>query len=100
MPRLTELDLTANTIEVLPEEIGELAESLETLKLGRNMLTSLPGSIGGMQTLKVLEVYDNQLRRLPRSLRRLKMLEVLKLDNNPLEKPPGKVCGRGRIHVF
>lgn len=100
MPRLTELDLTANTIEVLPEEIGELAESLEILKLGRNMLTSLPGSIGGMQTLKVLEVYDNQLRRLPRSLRRLKMLEVLKLDNNPLEKPPGKVCARGRIHVF
>jgi hypothetical protein len=47
--------------------------------LNRNVIESLPASIGEMDSLQVLELWDNEIGTLPEEIRNLKHLKVLEL---------------------
>jgi Leucine-rich repeat (LRR) protein len=69
--RLTELNLSSNSLTEIPTEVFEL-EWLETLNLASNQLTSVPESIS-----------------------RLTNLSYFNLGSNPLEDPPIEIAKKG-----
>jgi len=52
---LSDLSLTANNLDCLPEEIGDLSQ-LVVLRVDDNRLASLPDSIGRLSRLEELQV--------------------------------------------
>ena len=52
---LSDLSLTANNLDCLPEEIGDLSQ-LTVLRVDDNRLSSLPDSIGRLSRLEELQV--------------------------------------------
>jgi Leucine-rich repeat (LRR) protein len=58
--RLTQLDLSSNSLTEIPTEVFEL-EWLETLNLGNNRLTSVPESITRLTNLSQLDLCFNPL---------------------------------------
>lgn len=78
---VTELEIWGKESTTLPESIGNL-ESLKNLDLEHNELTTLPESIGKLKRLTYLYLYDNQLETLPDSFSNLTMLKELDLRGN------------------
>eukprot|EP01088_Endostelium_zonatum_P020081 TRINITY_DN722_c1_g1_i1.p1 TRINITY_DN722_c1_g1~~TRINITY_DN722_c1_g1_i1.p1 ORF type:complete len:2287 (+),score=512.39 TRINITY_DN722_c1_g1_i1:319-7179(+) len=62
---LKKLDLHANKITTLPEEMGELY-LLEELYLEANQLEFLPVSLGSLKYLQVMSLKDNPLTMIPK----------------------------------
>lgn len=62
-----QLQLSCNSIDVLPDEIGNLIK-LKKLSLAENELKALPSTMSKMKDLAVLDVSQNQIRELPREL--------------------------------
>ncbi|KFM63022.1 hypothetical protein X975_13772, partial [Stegodyphus mimosarum] len=81
--KATNVDLSCNLIERLPEEIGSLTH-LVKLDLSKNKITELPPSFGNLKNLEYLDLYANEIVDLPISFYRLKKLSWLDLKNNPL----------------
>jgi internalin A len=81
--RLTELDLSSNSLTEIPTEVFEL-EWLETLSLWNNQLTSVPESITRLSNLSTLDLGGNQLTSVPESITRLTNLSTLNLSRNQL----------------
>jgi len=88
--RLTELDLSSNSLSAIPTEVFEL-EWLETLNLSRNQLTIVPESIARLTNLSVLVLYANQLTSVPEAISRLTNLSQLYLGNNQLTSVPESI---------
>src|SRR5687768_4333546 len=59
-----ELDLSELGLEVLPPEVGQLA-NLQTLYLYGNQLSALPPEIGQLTNLQRFNLNSNQLSALP-----------------------------------
>lgn len=90
LPHLKIFSAVGNRLAVLPDSIGELSE-LETLLLGKNLLRTLPHSIGNLKNLKFLSCYENNLEILPDELWTLSHLEELFLVHNQLSLVPTAV---------
>jgi Leucine-rich repeat (LRR) protein len=82
---LTDLNLSKNHIDVLPDSIGNLGHNLISIDISNNYLTQLPDSIGNLFILENLNLADNQLDNLPVSFRMLTNLKWLNLNGNPLD---------------
>lgn len=63
-PRLELLDISRNSLDWIPEEIGELSR-LRHLDLSRNELRSLPDTMRHLRDLHTLDVSCNRLVALP-----------------------------------
>jgi Leucine-rich repeat (LRR) protein len=117
---LTFVDLSLNAIAALPPAIATLAESLQTLKLAHNALTTLPDELCALGCLKLLDVGHNRLvdlptglgdmtalvsvtlshnrvASLPSSVGSLALLEVLAADNNEIAALPDELCRCTRL---
>lgn len=81
------LDLRNQNLTSLPPELFELTD-LTVLILDNNQLQSLPSEISKLQKLSVLNLRNNQLRELPASLTSLTGLRLLTLGNNKLSSLP------------
>ncbi|GMI11247.1 hypothetical protein TrVE_jg2968 [Triparma verrucosa] len=84
---VVELDLGANDITQLPNDLGNLV-NLERLNLERNRLQALPDSLLECKKLKVLKLNKNNFKSLHRYIGRLSSLVHLDLSFNVLDILP------------
>ena len=66
-PSLKSIDLRNNKIEILPDEVGSLA-NLNKLCVDNNFLKELPNSISKLKHLKILSAGNNRLTELPKEV--------------------------------
>ena len=95
---LVVLEVLANRLVELPEDIGGL-ENLLNLLVSNNQLRSLPDSVGQLKNLLNLWVYNNQLRSLPDSVGQLKNLLNLLAWNNSLTSIPDGMTALVNVDV-
>jgi Leucine-rich repeat (LRR) protein len=81
------LDLSSNSLRVLPTEIAHL-HRLEVLYLGTNALRELPDEVTQLPRLRELQCERNQLERLPLRLGSLSQLIKLNVSFNRLRSLP------------
>lgn len=91
LAQLEILTLDDNELSTLPNDIGNLGNTLNTITLERNQLTSLPEEIGNLINLTSLNLEINQLESLPDSFGNLTNLVTLNLRNNKLETLPATI---------
>jgi Leucine-rich repeat (LRR) protein len=60
--KLEKLDLSNNSVAVVPEELCENLTSLTELNLDHNLIVSLPKKIGNLKKLKSLSLQHNKIR--------------------------------------
>ena len=83
----TRLQISDNLTE-FPQEIFELADSLEILDLSDNQLSELPSNFAQLSQLKVLFLSNNQFTKLPEVLADCSKLEIISLKKNQLNEIP------------
>lgn len=105
-PELTWLDLSANQLDKIPDEIGHLSR-LEEINLSNNLLTDcklltlipgltyinlsknrlgeLPEAIGQLRYLYTIDTSQNLLKDLPQSLKNSSKVPNIVLPNNHIE---------------
>jgi len=81
------LKLSEN-ITKFPEEIFELADTLELLDLSRNQLSALPEDLGRLSELRILFCSENQFTTLPASLAGCPALDIAGFKANKIETVP------------
>ncbi len=79
------LDLACG-LEQFPDEIFDLADSLEVLNLTGNALTRLPDDLGRLHKLKILFCSENRLSELPAGIGQCAQLEVVGVKSNRIEQ--------------
>ncbi|KAL5466748.1 hypothetical protein EMCRGX_G030897 [Ephydatia muelleri] len=84
---LEELDLSCNSIEVVPQEIQYLSK-LTTLLLHANKLNSLPISIAELKSLQTLVIAFNHFGELPVVLQDLPSLAIVVASGNVISSVP------------
>lgn len=84
---ITRLDLSAELRE-FPQEIFDLADSLEVLNLSANQLTRLPDDLPRLHQLKVVFCSDNPFTELPEVLGDCPQLEMVGFKANRLRHLP------------
>lgn len=77
----TRLDLSCGLAE-FPEEIFDLADSLEVLNLTGNRLADLPGDLPRLKKLRILFCSDNEFRHLPPVLAECAGLSMIGFKSN------------------
>jgi internalin A len=87
---LTSLDLRSQRLTTLPELIAQ-STNLKTLDLSNSQLTTLPYEIGQLTNLTSLNLQNNQLVTLPESIAQLTNLKTLDLSNNQLTTLPYEI---------
>jgi len=83
----TRLQISDDLTE-FPQEIFELADSLEILDLSDNQLSELPSNFAQLSQLKVLFLSNNQFTKLPAVLADCSKLEIISLKKNQLNEIP------------
>ena len=73
-----------------PEEIFDLADTLEILDLSGNDLSSLPEALPRLNRLRILFCSDNQFTELPEVLGRCPQLSMIGFKANRIRKVSGK----------
>ena len=83
---LVELRLAGNKLAEFPEPLcsGELAKSLKLLDLSRNLLKFLPHRFPSLGELVQLKLDCNQLQLLPRTFGKMASLKFLSVSHNQL----------------
>lgn len=71
-----------------PEEIFELADTLELLDLSVNNLKSLPDHFGKLSKLKIAFFSDNHFTELPKVLSQCEQLEMIGFKSNRISHVP------------
>ena len=82
---LKQLDLNNNRIKEIPEFIGKLI-NLKSLYLNNNKISEIPLEIGNLIKLKYLGLSFNQLTEIPDVIGKLINLKSLYLNNNKIIK--------------
>ncbi|MCU1716886.1 leucine-rich repeat-containing protein kinase family protein [Pseudomonas sp. 5P_3.1_Bac2] len=82
---ITRLDLAADLTE-LPEEVFQLADSLEVLNLSNNRLSDLPSTLPRLHKLRVLFCSDNPFTALPQVLGQCPQLEMVGFKSCQIEQ--------------
>ncbi|KAG7381536.1 hypothetical protein PHYPSEUDO_005954 [Phytophthora pseudosyringae] len=85
--RLEVLYLSTNSLQLLPDELTQLPR-LRELKCDHNQLEQFPLRLGNLVQLTKLDVSFNRLRSLPTSLMDLTQLQSLYASDNLLSAPP------------
>lgn len=75
-------------LKEFPQEIFELADSLETLDLSGNSLSTLPADFGKLAKLKIAFFSDNQFTELPKVLSDCPQLEMIGFKSNQISSVP------------
>jgi hypothetical protein len=86
---ITRLDLSDGLTE-FPQEIFDLADSLEVLNLSGNALSSLPDDLHRLTRLRVLFCSDNRFTELPACLGQCAALTMVGFKANRIEQVPGE----------
>lgn len=82
--KLTHINLDCNQLEMIPSEIGQLKETLITLKLAQNKLKQLTLSTRELCKLEMLNISENKLSELPEGMEMLQGLKELHMQGNAL----------------
>ena len=90
LPSLKELAINTNSLQQLPESVGQL-RALQSLIVRYNLLTSLP-PFGPLPNLAHIDVSNNHLTALPESIGALAHLQTLDAHANELSALPGRLC--------
>lgn len=77
------LDLSCGLTQ-FPDEIYELADTLEILNLSGNALTALPDDLPRLQKLRVIFCSDNSFTELPKVLGRCENLQMIGFKSNKI----------------
>lgn len=83
------LDLSCG-LTSFPDEIFNLADSLEILNLSGNALSSLPDSLSKLHKLRVIFCSDNHFTELPEALGQCQQLEMVGFKANKINHVPAK----------
>ena len=83
----TRLQISENLTE-FPQEIFELADTLEILELSDNQLSELPDDFARLSKLKILFLTNNHFTKLPSVLAECPKLEMVSFKNNQLVEVP------------
>ena len=89
LPRLKVVDLTNNSLDILPE-IAQTSP-IQRLYLSQNRLKFLPNNLGYLSQLSVLQVSFNELHQLPPSFGQLTALKSFSCANNHLQHLPESI---------
>lgn len=82
------LTLTGAGLTTFPDEIYDLAESLEILDLSGNALHTLPDDLPRLHRLRILFCSNNQFTELPAVLGRCARLEMIGFKTNQIRHVP------------
>lgn len=82
------LTLTGAGLTTFPDEIYDLAESLEILDLSGNALHALPDDLPRLHRLRILFCSNNQFTELPEVLGRCARLEMIGFKTNQIRHVP------------
>ena len=82
------LDLTQLGLRELPREVFALADTLEILDLGGNVLEDLPADLPRLHRLRILFCTGNRFERMPEVLGRCPALEMVAFKSNRLREVP------------
>lgn len=77
-----------------PQEIFQLADTLEALDLSGNQLSSLPDELPRLHKLKILFCSDNQFTELPEILGQCPQLEMVGFKANKINHVPDAALGK------
>ncbi|WP_035987629.1 leucine-rich repeat-containing protein kinase family protein [Leptolyngbya sp. KIOST-1] len=83
------LTLAAN-LTTFPEEILDLADSLEILDLSHNALTTLPDSFARLQNLRIVFFNNNRFERVPEVLAQCPNLSMIGFKANRIATVPAE----------
>jgi len=101
LARLRSLDLSANRLTALPNDLWELGASLRSLNLSRNAIRgALPNNVGNFARLQALDVSHNAFTgSLPQALGSIASLQVLNASHNQFQGqvPSAVVFGCGNL---
>jgi hypothetical protein len=81
------LDLSCGLTE-FPEEIFDLADSLEVLNLTGNALSSLPDDLSRLHNLRVLFCSENRFTELPACIGQCSQLQIVGFKANQIRQVP------------
>ena len=84
---ITRLDLAAG-LNHFPDEIFNLADSLEVLNLSGNQLSELPDNLPSLHKLRILFCSENQFTHLPAVLGRCPQLSMIGFKANRISRVP------------
>ena len=88
--RLVELDMSGQAIDVLPEDLGYLAE-LRNLNLSNNSIDIIPNSIAYLVKLDSLNLSNNSISAIPEEFFGLEQILFLDLSDNFLTEYPSSI---------
>src|SRR5487761_2800245 len=88
------LDLSCG-LTAFPDEIYDLAASLEILNLSGNDLSALPDDLPRLKKLRVIFCSDNQFADVPEVLGQCPNLEMMGFKANKIESMSGASLPRG-----
>ncbi len=75
-------------LSMFPEELFELADTLEMLDLSNNNLNALPSSFGRLYKLRILFCSENQFTVLPEVLADCPLLDIVGFKSNRIDTVP------------
>ncbi len=91
---ITRLDLACD-LEEFPQDIFELADSLEVLNLSGNALSALPDDLSRLSKLRVLFCSDNRFTHLPEVLSSCPQLEMVGFKANRIREVAAEAISPG-----
>lgn len=80
----TQIKIAAG-LEIFPQELYSLVDTLEVLDLTDNNLSSLPNDFDRFKKLKRLFLSNNQFNHVPKILSKLPMLSMIGMRNNKIK---------------
>ncbi|RZL13193.1 MAG: leucine-rich repeat domain-containing protein, partial [Pedobacter sp.] len=89
----TSLKLSEN-LDYFPEEIFQLAETLEVLDLTANNLKALPAQFGNLKKLRIFFCSDNAFEVLPEVLADCPLLDIVGFKSNQIHTIPPRALNR------
>ena len=97
--RLKWLFIIRDSIEILPDSIGEL-ENLESLILAGNKMKDLPKSMKKLRFLTNLELDFNEFEALPDVIAELQSLEKVAVYDNRLKIIPDSILNLNKLNYL
>jgi hypothetical protein len=83
----TRLSLSCE-LKTFPEEIFDLADSLEILDLSNNKLSALPDDLGRLKKLRILFLSENEFKEIPKVLAQCSELTMIGFKSNQISLFP------------